>query len=301
MTDREPFTGLAANGIPAGPFVVTGLSGSGKSVLSRSLEDLGYHCIDNIPLDLIEELFARSDSESEVASLVVVLDVRTRGFSARFPEILERLRERYPKLRLLFVEASQEVLLRRYSVSRRPHPLRLEPQEAFTAEMEALLPIRQLSDVVLNTSALNPHELKRTVLALVGVEDPRSLLTLSVESFSYLGGVPPVASLVFDVRFLPNPFYEERLRAHTGDDPVLVEWFEGHDEVRESLQKITDLVLYVLPRYASELKSHVSIAVGCTGGRHRSVFVATRLATAISDAGYEIRLSHRDRDRKGRA
>jgi UPF0042 nucleotide-binding protein len=284
--------------VRSGPFVITGLSGSGKSVLSHSLEDLGYHCIDNIPLDLIEDLFERYDKVSEVASLTVVLDVRARGFSERFPTVLLRLRERYPSLQLLFVEASQEVLLRRYSVSRRPHPLRLEPQAAVTAEMEALLPIRHLADLVLNTSALSPHELKRTVLALVGVEDPRHLLSLSVESFSYLGGVPPVASLVFDVRFLPNPFFVEALRPLNGDHPKLQTWFDEHEEVVEAVERVSDLVLYVLPKYAHELKSHVSIAIGCTGGRHRSVFVATRLVEAISAAGYDVRLSHRDRDRR---
>ncbi len=282
----------------AGPFVITGLSGSGKSVLSHSLEDLGYHCIDNIPLDLLEALFERYDRVSEVASLAVVLDVRTRGFSERFPSILERLRERYGSLQLLFVEASEDVLLRRYSVTRRPHPLRLEPQAAVKAEMEFLLPIRQLADVVLNTSALSPHELKRTILALVGIEDPRELLSLSVESFSYLGGVPPVASLVFDVRFLPNPFFVEELRLLNGDHPTLQEWFQRHDEVAEAIDKISDLVLHLLPRYAHELKSHVSIAVGCTGGRHRSVYVASRLTEVISEAGYDVRLSHRDRDRR---
>ena len=279
-----------------GPFVITGLSGAGKTVLSRSLEDIGYRCVDNIPLELVPDLFDRSSPEVE--RLVVVLDMRTEGFAEEFPAIHRQLVHRWPGLRLVFVEASPEVLLRRFSVARRPHPIRgMKLADAIAREALSLAAVRQAADLVIDSSELNPHELRRRALGLGGVEDPRELLTVDVESFSYLHGVPPVASLVFDVRFLPNPYFLEELRPLPGDHPDVASWLDGIDEVNEALDQLTGLVLSLLPRYGAELKSHVTVAVGCTGGRHRSVYTATRLADAVRKAGYTVSLHHRDKDR----
>jgi len=280
----------------SGPFVITGLSGAGKSVLSRSLEDIGYVCVDNIPLDLVPQLFDRT--EGEMDRLVVVLDVRTRGMIQRFPEIFRELKKKIGTLRLIFVEASPEVLLRRFSVARRPHPLRdLSLDQAITEERNALEGVRNLADIIFETTGLSPHDLRRQVLAFAGGDSGGPTMTLEVQSFSYQQGVPATASLVFDVRFLPNPFFEEELRAFSGDDQPVADWLSGFDEVDESVQRIVDLISYLLPKYAEELKTNLGIALGCTGGRHRSVYMANRVAEALKQQGHEVAVHHRDKER----
>lgn len=279
-----------------GPFVITGLSGSGKTVLSRSLEDLGYLCVDNIPVELVPELFARSGQD--LKRLAVVLDVRARGLTEKFPEIFEQLSRRWDALRIVFVEASPEVLLKRFSVSRRPHPLRDRGiEQAIADERDTLQGLRALADLIVDTTNLSPHDLKREILSMAGAEAADLLPTVEVQSFSYLQGVPPTASLVFDVRFLPNPFFETDLRSLAGDDEPVVRWLDGFPEVGEAVGRVADLVLYLLPRYGHEMKSDLSIAVGCTGGRHRSVYVARRVADAIAQAGHKVVVHHRDKDR----
>jgi UPF0042 nucleotide-binding protein len=279
-----------------GPFVITGLSGAGKTVLSRSLEDLGYLCVDNIPLELVPELFATSSHE--LSRLVVVLDVRTRGLTEKFPEIFRELTERCDRLQLVFVESSPEVLLKRFSIARRPHPLRDRSlEQAIADERESLNGLRTRADLVLDTTNLSPHDLKRQIISMAGSEAPELQPTVEVQSFSYLQGVPPTASLVFDVRFLPNPYFEDELRDLAGDDEPVVQWLDGFDEVGDAVRHIVDLILYLLPRYGRELKSDLSIAVGCTGGRHRSVYVARRVAGAMAAAGHKVVVHHRDKDR----
>lgn len=279
-----------------GPFVITGLSGSGKTVLSRSLEDIGYLCVDNIPLVLVGSLFDTTDKDIE--RLAVVLDVRARGMADVFPEIFLDLKQRHGGLRLIFVEADPAVLLRRYSVARRPHPLRDGGiEDSITAERDSLGAVRELADLIVNTTHLSPHDLRRQVLTLgYGDLEPPEVLTVEVESFSYLQGVPSTASLVFDVRFLPNPYFESELRGLAGDDEPVKDWLNGQEEVEEAVRRIVDLALYLVPRYGDELKSHVTIAVGCTGGRHRSVYVAERVAEALSAEGRESVLRHRDKE-----
>ena len=279
-----------------GPFVITGLSGAGKTVLSRSLEDLGYLCVDNIPLELVPELFATSSHE--LSRLVVVLDVRTRGLTEKFPEIFRELTEHCDRLQLVFVESSPEVLLKRFSIARRPHPLRDRSlEQAIADERESLNGLRTRADLVLDTTNLSPHDLKRQIISMAGSEAPELQPTVEVQSFSYLQGVPPTASLVFDVRFLPNPYFEDELRDLAGDDELVVQWLDGFDEVGDAVRHLVDLILYLLPRYGRELKSDLSIAVGCTGGRHRSVYVARRVAGAMAAAGHKVVVHHRDKDR----
>jgi UPF0042 nucleotide-binding protein len=280
----------------SGPFVITGLSGAGKSVLSRSLEDIGYVCVDNIPLELVPRLFERTDGELE--RLVVVLDIRTQGMIQRFPEFFQELKESVPTLRLIFVEASPHVLLRRFSVARRPHPLReLSLEQAITEERNALEGVRDLADIIFETSELSPHDLRRQVLALAGGNGDGPTMTLEVQSFSYQQGVPATASLVFDVRFLPNPFFEEELRAFSGDDQPVADWLAAFPEVDEAVDRVMDLISYLLPRYAAELKTNLGIAMGCTGGRHRSVYVANRVGEALKKLGHDVVVHHRDKER----
>ena len=280
----------------SGPFVVTGLSGAGKTVLSRCFEDMGYVCVDNIPLDLVPLLFART--EGEMNRLVIVLDVRTRGMVQLFPEFFGDLKQKYDGLRLIFVESSPEILLRRFSVARRPHPLReLSLERAITEERSTLAAVRDLADLIIDTTNLSPHELRRQVLTLGGRDSESPQLTVEVQSFSYLQGVPATASLVFDVRFLPNPFFEQSLRTLAGDDEQVVRWLSGFAEVDEAVNRILDLISYLLPRYAEEMKTHLGIALGCTGGRHRSVYVADRVARALTESGHEVVVHHRDKER----
>jgi UPF0042 nucleotide-binding protein len=279
-----------------GPFVITGLSGAGKTLLSRSLEDIGYLCVDNIPLELVPLLFARTEEEKN--RLVVVLDVRTRGMIQLFPEFFRELRSTYPGVRLVFVEASPEILLRRFSVARRPHPLReLTLERAITEERSALAEFRELADLVIDTTNLSPHDLRRQVQTLGGDDDRRSRLTIEVQSFSYMQGVPATASLVFDVRFLPNPFFVQELRALSGDDDAVTTWLDAYPEVEEAVSRIMDLVSFLLPRYVKEMKTHLGIALGCTGGKHRSVYAAERVARELAGAGHEVVVHHRDKER----
>jgi len=280
----------------SGPFVVTGLSGAGKTVLSRCFEDMGYVCVDNIPLDLVPLLFART--EGEMNRLVIVLDVRTSGMIQLFPQFFDDLRKTYDGVRLIFVEAAPEILLRRFSVARRPHPLRdLSLERAITEERSTLADVRDLADLIIDTTNLSPHDLRRQVLTLGGRETDQPPLTVEVQSFSYLQGVPATASLVFDVRFLPNPFFEAGLRTLAGDDEKVATWLSGFPEVDDAVQRIMDLISYLLPRYAEEMKTHLGIALGCTGGRHRSVFVAERVAQSLIEAGHEVVVHHRDKER----
>lgn len=280
----------------SGPFVITGLSGSGKTVLSRSLEDIGYLCVDNIPLEMVPDLFTRMVDDKK--RLVVVLDVRAQGMASRFPEIFRGLKREVDGLRLVFVEASPEIILRRFSVVRRPHPIREKSlEQAIAEEREALAGVRLLADLIVDTTKLSPHDLRRQIASLGGGEDKLPVLAVEVQSFSYLQGVPATASLVFDVRFLPNPFFEEALRSLPGDDPAVKEWLGGFKEVDEAVGRFLDLISYLLPRYAEELKADLGIAVGCTGGRHRSVYVADRIATGLEQAGHSVVVRHRDKER----
>jgi UPF0042 nucleotide-binding protein len=280
----------------SGPFVITGLSGAGKTVLSRSLEDIGYHCVDNIPLELVPLLFARTEGEME--RLVVGLDVRTRGMIQLFPEFYRELKENHPTLRLIFVEASPEVLLRRFSVARRPHPLRdLTLERAVTEERAAMAEFRELADLVIDTTSLSPHDLRRQVLMLGAGDRRRPALTVEVQSFSYMQGVPATASLVLDVPFLPNPFFVQELRSLAGDEHPVQAWLDAFPEVDDAIARIFDLVGFLLPRYVAEMKTQLTIALGCTGGKHRSVYVAERVARALGEAGHEVVVHHRDKER----
>jgi RNase adapter protein RapZ len=279
-----------------GPFVITGLSGAGKTLLSRSLEDIGYLCVDNIPLELVPLLFARTEEEKD--RLVVVLDVRTRGMIQLFPEFFRELQAKYEGVRLIFVEASPEILLRRFSVARRPHPLRDLPLErAITEERAALAEFRELAALIIDTTNLSPHDLRRQVLTLGGEDRQQSRLMIEVQSFSYMQGVPATASLVFDVRFLPNPFFEQELRALSGDDEAVRAWLDAYPEVAEAVAHIMHLVSFLLPRYVKEMKTHLGIAFGCTGGKHRSVYAAERVARELAGAGHEVFVHHRDKER----
>jgi len=278
--------------------VVTGLSGAGKSIVTRCFEDLGFTCVDNLPLELIEPLFERVFREPG-PPWVVVVDVRTPAFAASFPAVMERLRQRFAQVELLFVEATDEAIVRRFQETRRPHPFRhLDLPEAVARERETLLPIRAIASQVLDTTNFTPHELRAEVARRFGTTELAQPLVVRCESFGFKFGLPPDATLVFDVRFLPNPFFVPELRPLPGDHPQVAAWLASHGEVEATYQKLKGLVEDLLPAYKREQKTYVVVAFGCTGGRHRSVYLAARLGEDLQKAGWLVRVHHRDRERE---
>jgi len=277
--------------------VITGLSGSGKTHVLRALEDAGWFCVDNLPVALIPsfaDLFARS-GEPRRAALVV--DLREPGFLDRFPEALRRLRARRLPIRLLFLEADLKVLQHRFRETRRPHPLAVNQPvaESLREERDALRPIRKLADHILDTSRYTVHELREYVRERYearSAEDRR--LVVSVLSFGFKYGLPAEADLVFDVRFLPNPNFVVALKKLTGQDEAVVRFLRRQRDTGLFLGKVEDLLAFLLPRYVKEGKSYLTIAVGCTGGRHRSVMIANQIARRIAAPGLRVKTEHRD-------
>jgi RNase adapter protein RapZ len=277
--------------------VVTGLSGAGKSVVTRCFEDLGFRCVDNLPLELIEPMFAHV-WEPGGPPWVVVIDVRTEGFAGGFPALIRRLREN-SGLRIVFVEASTEAIVRRFAETRRPHPYRhMTLADAVRREREELAPVRELAHVVLDTSGLTPHELRSEVAARFGTTDLALPMVVRCESFGFRYGLPPDANLVFDLRFLPNPHFVPELRPLAGNTAQVGAWLETHPEVEETFGRLRELVDALLPAYRREQKSYLVIAFGCTGGKHRSVYLAQRMARHLTDLGWVVALHHRDKDRE---
>jgi RNase adapter protein RapZ len=282
----------------AGPaVVVTGMSGAGKSVVTRCFEDLGYRCVDNLPVELIEPLFALV-SQDRGSPWVVVVDVRTYGFTGAFPGLIERLRKGYPEISVVFMEAATADIVRRFSETRRPHPYRnLSLGEAVAQERAELAPVRAMADEVIDTTGLTPHELRAEVAARFGSTDHALPMVIRCESFGFRYGVPPDANLVFDLRFLPNPHFVPELRPLTGVDAPLRQWLEAQSEVLATYERLRELCATLLPSYKREGKSYLVIAFGCTGGRHRSVYFAERLAADLAAQHWIVTVHHRDRDR----
>jgi len=289
---------VAGDNAPRG-VVVTGLAGAGKSVVTHCFEDLGYRCVDNLPLELIEPLFAHTWS-TEGPPIVVVIDVRTEGFSGSFPGLVGHLKSSFPELRVVFVEASTDAIVRRFSETRRPHPYRHLPlHEAVIREREEMAAVRELADEVLDTTELTPHELRAEVASRFGTTELALPMVVRCESFGFRFGLPPDANLVFDVRFLPNPHFVPSLRPHAGDHPEVRAWLEAHAEVEETFERFRVLCDALLPAYRREQKSYLVIAFGCTGGKHRSVYFAERLAKHLRAEKWVVSVHHRDRGRQG--
>jgi RNase adapter protein RapZ len=279
--------------------VLTGVSGSGKSQAIRALEDLGYFCVDNLPILLIPtfaELTLRATSEFPRSAVVV--DVREGRMLGEFPVMYERLR-RVPGLDpvLIFLDASDDALVRRFSETRRPHPLGRDESaiEGIAAEREHLAPIRAMADEIIDTTDMTVHELRQAFLSVGrGNEGPHGPV-VTLLSFGFKHGLPVDADLVFDVRFLPNPHFVPGLREQTGRDEPVVNYLDQFEETTEFLDKVTALLRFLLPRYATEGKSYVTVAVGCTGGRHRSVALTEALRKALAEnQALRLRVRHRD-------
>jgi UPF0042 nucleotide-binding protein len=279
------------------PFIViTGLSGSGKSQAIRALEDLGYFCVDNLPTMLIPTL-AKLSLRGDIEKVAIVVDVREGNFLSTGPKIFRRLRRmRGLNPILIFLEASTPSLVRRFSETRRPHPLApgRSASEGIHEERSRMRPIRDMADEIVDTSEMTVHELRRFFMGL-SRDRARGGLVVTILSFGYKHGVPNEADLVFDVRCLPNPHFVPALRRHTGRDRAVVTFMERDAMTREFIERLEEYLRYVVPHYVAEGKSYLTIAIGCTGGRHRSVMIAERLRRTLGNInGTHVRVRHRD-------
>jgi UPF0042 nucleotide-binding protein len=278
--------------------ILTGVSGSGKSTVLKTFEDLGYYCVDNLPVHLMPA-FARMDvyGNSEIHRAALLIDAREGEQLKQLPALYKQIRREVPAT-LVFIEASDEALLRRFSETRRPHPLgHGQPvREGLRRERALMAPIRKLADVVIDTSKFNVHELRHFITDRFRNPEKRPML-ISCVSFGYRYGVPTDADLVFDVRFLPNPHFVPRLRRFTGQDPKVRRYIRSFPQTTEFLRRTEGLLKFVIPHYIREGKSYLTIAIGCTGGRHRSVMMAESLARGLSGQGYAVKVVHRDLDK----
>lgn len=281
---------------PAAVTLVTGVSGAGKSSVLNVLEDLGYESIDNPPQGLIEAILTPEGVRAGGGAVAVGVDIRTRDFDvASLARLVEQLHQRADiRFHLLFVDCEDEVLLRRFTETRRRHPLADGTQviRGIHEEKQQLEPLRMIADTVMDTTSLSIGGLRREVNGAFGLD--RTALAVAVMSFSYRRGVPREADLVFDVRFLRNPHYESALRPLTGRDDEVGAYIDGDPDFDPFLERLTALLGPLLPRYHAEGKSYLTIAIGCTGGKHRSVYVAERLAAWLAGLGQEAELVHRD-------
>ena len=289
---------------PRGSFlVVTGMSGAGKSHAIRALEDLGYYCVDNLPTPLIPVMADLSRHEdADTQKIAVVADVRERSFIKDFPPMWRRLRSNtdyHPML--VFLEASEATLLRRYSETRRPHPLAPDRPvaEALQQERQMLAPIRRMADSIVDTSDLTVHELRHLFQSMARDRHQQQRLVLTFESFGFKNGVPLDADLVFDCRFLPNPHFVPGLRSKTGRDKPVISYIQKYPETKEFQGRIEGFLRYVVPKFVAEGKSYLTVAIGCTGGKHRSVYLAEWLKRELSDVkNVTTRVRHRDMARE---
>ncbi|MEZ2346555.1 RNase adapter RapZ [Terriglobus sp. RCC_193] len=277
--------------------VLTGLSGAGKLSALKAFEDLGYYAVDNLPLELIPQFAELLRGSSEFSRAVLGVDVR-EGSIENFPGILHNVRGLLPTT-VVYLEASDDVLVRRYSETRRPHPLRRDElvSESIASERKRMEPIRNVADVLLDTSHFNVHQLRAHIITQFSRREGEQRLLVSTMSFGFKNGVPAEADLVFDVRFLPNPHFVPEFRPLTGRDERVAKYVMDFPQTKEFLDRTADMLMFLLPYYVTEGKSYLTIAFGCTGGQHRSVAIAEEMKKRLSDAGYQVRVSHRDMPR----
>ena len=276
--------------------IITGMSGSGKGSVLRALEDQGYYAVDNLPVDLIPKFAELVGDSASTRRAAIVVDVREGVGLARFPEIYRKLRNSV-NVRLIFMEADDEALIRRFSETRRPHPLCSGDQpigESIRKEREMLAPIRSLAEISINTSKFNVHELRDFIKQKFSGEGEQSKILIYITSFGFRHGLPPDCDLVFDVRFLPNPNYIPKFKKLTGRNPAVARYIRSFPQTGEFIERITDLLVYLLPHYIREGKSYLTIGFGCTGGHHRSVMIADQIRKNLAATGYQARVSHRD-------
>ena len=275
--------------------IITGLSGSGKTIVSRFLEDLGYYCMDNLPAKLIPSFVKLwKGKEVEIGKVALVVDVRESGFSSDFPKVLKSIREKISPY-VIFLETSDEVLIKRFSESRRPHPLSRgrSIMEAVALERERLARIKNLADDVIDTSATTIADIKDILIQKFAKTRPQRI-QVAVLSFGYKHGIPLNSDMVLDARFLPNPFYIDELREKTGRSRPVKEYVLESKETKRFLERIFSLFGYLMPKFVAEGKTHLTISIGCTGGKHRSVVLADTLKDFLKEQKYSVKVTHRD-------
>jgi UPF0042 nucleotide-binding protein len=278
--------------------VLTGLSGSGKSQAIRALEDLGYYCVDNLPVSLLPVMAELAERQTEHNRVAVVMDIREPRFVSDFPRVYRRLKtNRHLTSRLIFLEAAHAELVRRFSETRRPHPLAADRPitEGLREERASLRQIRLMADKVIDTSKLNVHELRHQLRELVSGRKQASKLVLTIVSFGFQNGPPAEADLMFDVRFLKNPHWVPTLRPKTGKDPAVAAYIRRQPIARTAIRRLSSLLRWLVPLYIQEGKSYLTVGIGCTGGKHRSVYVAEALKRELTDMkSISIKVAHRD-------
>src|SRR3954451_14319494 len=275
--------------------VITGLSGSGKGSVLKSLEDLGYYSVDNLPVELIPKFAELTHDNPTISAAALVVDVREGEGLKNFPKVYASIRGAV-NARLIFLEANDDTIVRRFSETRRPHPLGTDRtiSRSIRSERTQLAPIRAMADLIINTSKFTVHELRDFIKERFRSEGEGSKIMIYVTSFGYRNGVPTDSDLVFDVRFLPNPNYIPRFKRLTGVNPGVARYIRSFPQTREFIQRISDLLIYLLPHYIREGKSYLTIAFGCTGGQHRSVMMAEQIKKGLTQAGYRAKINHRD-------
>jgi len=278
--------------------IISGLSGSGKSLAANCLEDLGFFCVDNLPVDLIPPFCSLIQKSGEhVARTAMVVDVRELAFLKEFPQMLRELRERRIPVQLVFFECDDDVLKRRFSETRRPHPLIAKSatlEEAIHAEREALDPLRDIADRIIDTSKFTSHQLRSFLRNAYGSASGQHVPNVNVVSFGFKYGIPAEADLIFDVRFLPNPYFVEGLRELNGRDEEVLKFLNDCSELHEFVERLYPLLDYLMPLYGKEGKAYLTVGMGCTGGKHRSVALSERLGSHLRERGWPCAISHRD-------
>jgi UPF0042 nucleotide-binding protein len=275
--------------------IITGISGAGKASALKTFEDLGFYAVDNLPVGLISNFadLVRDSTEIERAALVV--DIREGARLDKIPQLLQALRGSL-KTTVLFLEADEDALVRRYSETRRPHPLgrRTSVKASLRAERRRLQPVREVADLVVDTTKFNVHELRTLLTQRFESAERKQNTLISCVSFGFRQGVPEDADLMFDVRFLPNPHFIPKFRPFTGRNPQVARYILSFPQTKEFIKRISELLVYLIPHYIREGKSYLTIAFGCTGGRHRSVLIAEEVRKSLAKAGFNVKVVHRD-------
>jgi RNase adapter protein RapZ len=275
--------------------IITGMSGSGKASVLKAFEDLGFYCVDNLPVELIPRFAELVGQSSEINRTALVVDVREGTQLGSLPAIVKSVKRLLPT-KVIFLEADESILLRRFSETRRPHPLGTDApvKASLIAERKHLRSIRAIADLVIDTSRFNVHELRAHITDRFRKHESDKNILVSCVSFGFKHGVPDDADLLFDVRFLPNPHFVPEFRALTGRDPKVAKYIRSFPQTKEFIQRISDLLIYLLPHYIQEGKSYLTIAFGCTGGQHRSVMIAEEVGKRLRKAKYRLKIQHRD-------
>ncbi len=277
--------------------IVTGLSGSGRSAALKAFEDIGFYCVDNLPLELLKAFVEFAERSEEAHRSAIGIDIREKVFTERFPALYGGLKTDGHVMEMLYLDASDQTLVRRFSETRRPHPLAKGTTpllDGIRKERTALGDVRKLADRIIDTSDYTVHDLRQTIERQYSQDEANRPMVITLITFGYKFGVPYDLDLLFDLRFLPNPHFVPELRALTGEDPAVTEYIMRRSDSDEFLRRLVEFLEYLMPRYRSEGKSYLTIGFGCTGGKHRSVALSLLVADRLRERGYEVNVKHRD-------